>query len=338
MAVDVSFHPLDESLISKYYNRGIEDGPGIVDLDGPSKVVQKKRMIDLVSDVFKKDTEQLSGRPNFNQDIMTYCRPYFLTVTSPDEIVGVLKILEQAQSPGEIFDVFHRQAEHVDFAFAEAKVALKPSVLQQVSTMQSIGAIQMSMYDWLDKKAYRYAMTRFMGFFAKGKIKKFRPKRMTAQEEVHFKNELKRKPEEISADIGRSIGFDVATLMSTMYPTWRTRGVGLTDLNAWAEHLLPMIEGPQYLFTRLPTYNFIETHITKRVKAGMSGGCIRSQNIGQFIDSLKTGKNDIVKIFDRVGHYTDVAVQLVDRLIEAGQYALQRGFGLLEASGVVPPY
>jgi stalled ribosome alternative rescue factor ArfA len=337
--VDVSFHPLDEALVSAYFNRGLVDGTGVVDIDTASKVVLKKNMVELVSNFFRQDAEQqLSGKGNFQRETTMFGRPYFLTGSKPEEVVEVLKLLDQAQTPEEIFDIFHRQAEHVDFEFAGHKAAHRPVMIQQMQAMQNLGPLRMQMYDWLDKKVYRYAMTRFAGFFAKGKIKKFKPKRMTAEEEVFFKKELKRKPEELSVDIGTMLGHDTATIMTTMYPTWNSRQVGLTDLKAWVEHLFPMIESPHYLFTRLPTYNFLEKHIPKRVRTGLSGGCIKSSNIGQFIDALNSGKGEIVSIFDRVGHYKEMALNLVDRLTEAGKYALQRGFGLIEASEIVKPY
>lgn len=339
MPVDVSFHPLDEAFVSKYYNRGMEDGLGVVDFDGPSKIVRHKQMIDFISDFFGRDAvERLQGKPNFNSDLVLFSRPYFLTIHDPGEVVNVLKLLDQSQSPSELFDIIHRQAEHVDFPFAEAKAQLKPTVIQQIAAMPAMGALQVQMYDWLDKKAYRYAMSRFVGFMSGMKVKKFRPKRMTAQEETYFKAELKRKPEEISVDLGTMVGHDIATIMSTMYPIWQSKGVGLTDLKAWADHLFPMIDSPHYLFTRLPTYNYLEHHIPKRVRAGVSGGCIRSNDVGQFIDAIKSGKPEVQKIFERVGHYPEFVTKLMDRLIEVGQYCLQRGFGILEAANVTPPY
>jgi hypothetical protein len=226
----------------------------------------------------------------------------------------------------------------VDFNFAGLKATQRDVVVAQADALPSKGSVQMQMYDWLDRKVYRYAMSRFAGFMSGMKIKKFRPKRMTVEEEAFFKKELKRKPEEISVDVGTMLGHDLASIMSTMYPTWQSRQVGLTDLKAWAEHLFEMIEYPHYLFQRLPTYSYLEPHIPKRVRSGVSGGYVRSSNIGQFIDTLNTSRNDIIGIFDRVGHYKDVAISLVDRLVEVGQYCLQRGFGLIEASNVVYPY
>lgn len=339
MPVDVSFHPLDETMVSSYFCRGLIDGTGVVDIDGPSKMVRKRNMIKHISNAFRQDAqEQLGGKPNFDRETVMFGRPYFLTSSNPDEVVEVLRLLDQTQTTGEIFDIFHRQAEHVDFNYAGLKVQQKNLLVAQADALPSIGSVQMQMYDWMDKKVYRYAMTRFVGFMSGMKIKKFRPKRMTAEEEVFFKKELKRKPEEIAKDIGTMIGHDAASLMMTVYPHWQSRQVGLTDLKAWVEHLFPMIESPSYVFTRLPSFAHLEPHIPKRVRSGISGGCVRSQNMGQFIDALSSGKNDIIGIFDRVGHYREMAVVLVDRLIEAGKYCLQRGFGLLEASEVVPPY
>jgi hypothetical protein len=339
MPVDVSFHPLDEAFVSSYYCRGLIDGTGVVDIDTPSNIVHKTSKIKLIANFFKQDAqEQLTGKPNFQRETTMYGRPYFLTSSNPNEVVEVLKLLDQAQGTGEIFDIFHRQAEHVDFEFANHKVGHKDVIVAQADSLPSKGSVQMQMYDWLDKKVYRYAMSRFAGFMSGMKIKKFRPKRMTAEEEAFFKKELKRKPEEISGDIGLMLGHDLAALMSTMYPTWQSRQVGLTDLKAWVEHLFTMIETPHYLFQRLPTYSYLENHIPRRVRTGVSGGYIRSNNIGQFIDALDTGQNEIIGIFDRVGHYKDVAISLVDRLKEIGQYCMQRGFGMLEASNVVSPY
>jgi len=339
MPLDVTFHPLDESLAMKYYVRGLEDGTGVVDIDGPSKNVLKRKWVNHIADFFKSDVQTiLAGKQGINADVVTYGRPYFITVSNTDEVVEVLKLIEQSQSPDEVFDIFHRQAEHIDFNYAGTKATMKPQVMAQVAAMPQLGQVQIQMYDWLDKKVYRYAMSRFVGLFAGMKINKFRPKRMTAQEEQFFKIESKRKPEEISVDIGNTIGFDVATIMSTMYPTWPCRGLGLTDLKAWADHLFPTIESPHYLFTDLTTYNLLEPNIPKRVKPGTSGGVIKAQNVGQFLDTVRSAKDDITKIFERVGHYKDMSTNLLERLTEVAQYSLQRGFGIIEASGVTVPY
>jgi len=339
MPLDVTFHPLDEALAVKYYVRGLEDGTGVVDFDGPAKIVLKRKMVSLVSDFFRADAQAtMAGKPNVSADVVLISRPYFISVTDPNEVAGVLKLLDQAQTPDEIFDIFHRQAEHVDFNFAGAKAAQKPQVLAQAAAMPQMGQVQMQMYDWLDKKVYRYAMSRFAGLFAGMKVGKFRPKRMTAQEEQFFKAESKRKPEEISVDIGTTCGFDVATIMLTMYPHWPCKGLGLTDLKAWADHLFPTIESPHYLFTNLTTYNLLEPHIPKRVRPGTSGGVVKAQNIGQFLDTVKSAREDIVKIFDRVGHYKDMTYNLLDRLTEVAQYSLERGFGIIESAGVTLPY
>ena len=339
MPLDVTFHPLDEALVKKYHVRGLEDGTGVVDIDGPSKIVFKKKWVDLISNFFRSDAQNIiQGKSNLNPDAIMYGRPYFITTSNIEEVGEVLKLVDQAQGPDEVFDIFHRQAEHVDFNFANTKAAMKPQVLAQVASQPQLGTVQIQMYDWLDKKVYRYAMSRFVGLFSGMKINKFRPKRMTAQEEQFFKSESKRKPEEITVDVASTLGFDTATIMSTMYPTWPCRQVGLTDLKAWAEHLFPMIEGPHYLYTDLTTYNILEPNIPKRVKAGTSGGVIRAQNIGQFLDTVRSNREDITKIFDRVGHYKDMSIAMVDRLTEVAQYSLQRGFGIIEAAGVTPPY
>ena len=338
MPIDVTFHPLDEPLAIKYYIRGLEDGTGVVDFDGPSKIVSKRKMVTLISDFFRSDAQNvIATKPNINGDTVLYGRPYFISVGDPNEVMEVLKLIDQAQGPDEIFDIFHRQAEHIDFNFAGTKANMKPQVLQQVAAMPSMGQVQMQMYDWLDKKVYRYAMSRFVGLFAGMKIGKFRPKRMTAQEEQFFKVEAKRKPEEISVDIGATCGFDVATFMMTMYPHWPCKGLGMTDLKAWAEHLFPTIESGHYLFTGLTTYNLLEPNIPKRVRQGTAGGVVKSQNVGQFLDTVRSAREDIVKIFDRVGHYKDMTYNLLDRLTEVAQYSLQRGFGIIEASGVTMP-
>jgi len=339
MPVDVSFHPLDEAFVSSYYCRGLIDGTGVVDIDAPSIIVYKANKVKHIANFFKQDAlEPLSGKPNFHRETTMYGRPYFLTCSNANEVVEVLKLLDQAQGTGEIFDIFHTQAEHVVFNFAGLKATHRNVIVAQADALPSKGSVQMQMYDWLDKKVYRYAMSRFAGFLSGMKIKKFRPKRMTAEEEAFFKKELKRKSEEISVDIGTMLGHDLATIMSTMYPTWQSRQVGLTDLKAWVEHLFGMIESPNYLFQRLPTYSYLDPHIPKRVRTGVSGCYVRSNNIGQFIDTLNTSRNDIISIFDRVGHYRDVAISLVDRLVEIGHYCLQRGFGMIEASNVVSPY
>jgi hypothetical protein len=161
---------------------------------------------------------------------------------------------------------------------------------------------------------------------------------MTAEEEQFFKAESKRKPEDISVDIGMTSGFDVATVMMTMYPHWACKGLGMTDLKAWAEHLFPTIESPHYLFTGLTTYNLLEPNIPKRVRVGTAGGVVRAQNVGQFLDTVRSNKEDIIKIFDRVGHYKDMTYNLLDRLVEVAQYSLQRGFGIIEAASVTMPY
>jgi hypothetical protein len=339
MPLDVTFHPLDETLAIKYYVRGLEDGTGVVDFDGPGKIVQKRKMVSLVSDFFRADAlAVLAEKPNINTDMVLACRPYFISVADPNEVVGVLKLLDQAQIPDEVFDIFHRQAEHIDFNFAGSKVAMKAQVLQQAAAIPPLGQLQMQMYDWLDKKVYRYAMSRFAGLFSGMKIGKFRPKRMTAQEEQFFKVEAKRKPEDISVDIGATCGLDVATVMMAMYPHWSCKQLGLTDLKAWADHLFPTIESPHYLFADLSTYNLLEPHIPKRVRPGTSGGVVKAQNVGHFLDTVRSAGDDIVKIFDRVGHYKDMTLSLLDRLTEVAQYSLQRGFGIIEAAGVTMPY
>lgn len=339
MPLDVTFHPLDETLAIKYYVRGLEDGTGVVDFDGPSKIVQKRKMVSLVSDFFRADAQAvLAGKQTINSEVLLQARPYFLSVADPNEVVGVLKLLDQAQSPDEVFDIFHRQAEHLDFNFANAKAAAKAQVVGKAASMPPLGQLQMQMYDWLDKKVYRYAMSRFVGLFSGMKISKFRPKRMTPQEDQFFKAEAKRKPEDISVDIGTTCGLDIASIMMAQYPSWASKGLGLTDLKAWAEHLFPTIESPHYLFADLTTYNLLEPHIPKRVRQGTSGGVVKAQNVGQFLDTVRSGREDIVKIFDRVGHYKDMTYNMLDRLVEVAQYSLQRGFGIIEAAGTPMPY
>lgn len=339
MPVEVSIHPLDEALVQRYFIRGLVDGVGVVDIDEASKTVRRKQTIDLIADHFKEEVEPiLVSKENVKTEVILFGRPYFLTGVKAEEVVNVVQLLEQAQTAEEIFDILHRQAEHVDFSFAEHKASAKPQVMQQVHGMPTMGALQMQMYDWLERKAYLYAMTRFAGFMAKRKIKKFKPKRLSPEEATHFKQQMKRKPEEISAEIGARIGHDVATLMETMFPTWRSKEAGLTDIGAWAEHLFPMIEGPHSLFRNLPTYKLLEPHIPRRVKTNTSGGYVSSQNMGQFIDALVSCKKEIIQIFERVGHYKEMAMSMVNRLKEVGTYCLERGYGLIEANGVQKPY
>jgi hypothetical protein len=339
MGMDCTFHPLDEALINKFYNNGLEFGPKSVDVESPSKLIQKKNMVNLITGSFKKTAqEMLSGKPNFDPDIVIFGRPYFITVTNLSEVPEVLKIVEQAQNADEIFDIFYRQAEHIDFSFAEAMGAQKPNITAAVNNMETFGALQLRVHDWLARRTYRYAMTIYTGFFAKGKIRKLRPPGLTPQEDAACKQEMKKKPAELLPGWAVQVGYDTACLMSSLYPYWMNKGMGLTDVISWGSHLFPMAESAAYLFQKLPNSGEIAPMISKQVGTNQSGYCIRAASVGQFRDSIVSNREELLGIMDRAGHYRDVVMRLLSKLEEASAYCIQRGFGLMEANGALSPF